>query len=263
MKRRHPHGGPAKVRLELQRQSGLPAEGLPRRARWSALFKARCPEAVQPPRHPVYPERAVPQAGAAHQGGQLEAQEKVLLAAQAVASVLNVRDPGTAVRIARQAFLTTPDHHWRKLTWPEVQTGLRQALAAWGRPLEIQTEHEEVSVGAAPSDFPSRFTRGLLGLNIQPVTRRSRRPTAQAQVERGHRTRGDLAWKDEPFAQVPAWPTVLDHRRQPDNPELPLHAADCDGPPPLSLHPTAPCSARPFHPEREWTLCDRHRLDTF
>ena len=263
VKRTHPHWGPANVRLELQRQTGLPAEALPSRARWSALFKARCPEAVQPHRHPVYPERAVPHAWAAPQRWQMDAQEKVLLADQAVASVLNVRDPVSAVMLASQAFLTTTEHHWRKLTLPEVQTVLRPAFAEWGRPLEIQTDHEDVYVGAAPSDFPSRFTLGLIGLNIQPVTSRSRRPTDQAQVERGHRTLGDMAWKDEPFAQVPALPTVLDDRRQRYHTELPVHAADCDGPPPLSVHPTAPCSGRPFHPDLEGTLFDLHRVDTF
>lgn len=263
VKRTHPHWGPANVRLELQRQTGLPAEALPSRARLSALFKARCPEAVQPHRHPVYPERAVPHAWAAHQRWQMDAKEKVLLADQAVASVLNVRDPVTAVMIASQAFLTTTEHHWRKLTLPEVQTVLRQAFAEWGRPLEIQTDHEDVYVGAATSDFPSRFTLWLIGLNIQHVTSRSRRPTDQAQVERGHRTLGDMAWKDETFAQVPALQTVLDDRRQRYNTELPVHAADCDGQPPLSVHPTAHCSGRPFHPDLEWTLFDLQRVDTF
>ena len=144
VKRSPPHGGPANVRLELQRQSGLTAAALPRRARLSALFKARCPEAVQPHRHPSYPERPVPQAWSAHQRGQRDAKEKVVLADQAVASVLNVRDPVTAVMLASQAFLTTPAHHWRKLTVPEVQAVLRQAFAEWGRPLEIQTDHEDV-----------------------------------------------------------------------------------------------------------------------
>ena len=262
-KRDHPHWGPANVRLELQRQAGLPAAALPSRARLSALFKARCPDAVQLHRHQYYPERAVPHARSAHQRWQMDAKEKVVLAEQAIATVLNVRDPVTALMIASRAFLTTTEHHWRKLTLPEVQTVLRSAFAEWGCPLEIQTDHEDVYVGAATSDFPSHFTLWLMGLNIQHVTSRSRHPTDQAQIERSHRTLGDMAWKDELLAHVPALQTVLDDRRQRYNTELPVTAADCDGHPPLSVHPTARFSGRPFQPELEWLLFDLNRVDTF
>lgn len=263
VKRAHPHWGPANVQVELQRSPDLATVSLPSRARLSALFKTRCSEAVQPHRHPAYPERALPHAGAAHQRWQMDAKEKVVLAEQAIASVLNVRDPVTALMIASQAFLTTTDHHWRKLTLPEVQAVLRQAFAEWGCPLEIQTDHEDVYVGAATSDFPSRFTLWLVGLNIQHVTSRSRRPTDQAQIERGHRTLGDMTWKDETFARVPALQTALDDRRQRYNTELPVTAADCDGHPPLSVHPTARFSGRPFQPELEWQLFDLNRVDAF
>jgi transposase InsO family protein len=263
VKRAHPHWGPANVQVELQRLAGLPATALPSRARLSALFKARCPEAVQPHRHPAYPERALPHAWSAHQRWQMDAKEKVVLAEHAIASVLNVRDPVTAVMIASQAFLTTTEHHWRKLTLPEVQATLRTAFAEWGCPLEIQTDHEDVYVGAATSDFPSRFTLWLLGLTIQHVTSRSRRPTDQAQIERGHRTLGDMTWKDETFAQVPALQTALDDRRQRYNTELPVTAADCAGQPPLRVHPVARFSGRPFHPELEWELFDLNRVDAF
>jgi transposase InsO family protein len=263
VKRAPPHWGPANVKLELQRRDGLTVADLPSRARLSALFKARCPEAVQPHHHQHYPERPVPKAADAHQRWQMDAKEKVVLAEQAVATVLNVRDPVTAVMIASQAFLTTTAHHWRKLTLPEVQAVLRAAFAEWGCPLEIQTDHEDVYVGAATSDFPSRFTLWLLGLNMQHVTSRSRRPTDQAQVERGHRTLGDMSWKDELFAQVPALQTTLDDRRQRYNTELPVTAADCDGQPPLRVHPTARFSGRPFCPELEWQLFDLNRVDAF
>jgi len=140
---------------------------------------------------------------------------------------------------------------------------LRQAFAEWGRPLEIQTDHEDGFVGAPTSDFPSRFTLWLLGLNIQHVTSRSRRPTDQAQIERGHRTLGDMTWKDETFAQVPALQAALDDRRQRYNTALPVTAADCDGHPPLSVHPLARFSGRPFQSELEWVLFDLNRVDAF
>jgi transposase InsO family protein len=263
VKQAHPHWGPANVRVELSRSTGLAVAALPSPARLSVLFKARCPEAVQPHHHQHYSERPVPKAGYAHQRWQMDGKEKVPLGDQAVATVLNVRDPVTAVMIASQAFLTTTAHSWRKLTLPEVQGVLRTAFAQWGCPLEIQSDHEDVYVGAATSDFPSRFTLWLIGLNIQHVTSRSHRPTDQAQVERGHRTLGDMTWKDELFAQVMALQAALDDRQQRYNTELPVKAADCDGHPPLSVHPTARFSGRPFHPELEWVLFDLNRVDAF
>ena len=263
LKQAHPHWGPANVRLELSRHTGLAMSNLPSRARLSALFKARCPEAVQPHHHQHYSERPVPKAGYVHQRWQMDAKEKIPMNDQAVTTVLNVRDPVSAVMIASQAFLTTTAHGARKLTLPEVQGVLRTAFTQWGCPLEIQTDHEDVYVGASTSDFPSRFTLWLLGLNIQHVTSRSHRPTDQAQVERSHRTLGDMTWKDETFAQVIELQAALDDRRQRYNTDLPVKAADCDGQPPLSVHPTAHFSGRPFCPELEWPLFDLNRVDTF
>ena len=263
LKRAHPHWGSANVLLDLRRSADFAGRPLPSPARLSALFQARCPEAVQPHRHQAYPERPVPHAGYAHQRGQMDAKEKGPLAEQAVASVLNVRAPVTAVMIASQAFLTTTAHGWRKLTLPEVQGVLRAAFAEWGCPLEIQTDHEDVYVGAATSDFPSRFTRWLVGRNIQHVTSRAHPPTDQAEVERGHRPVGDLTWKDELFAQVPNRQAALDEQRPRYNTDYPATAADCDGQPPLCAHPTARFSGRPFDPALEWLLFDLNRVDAF
>ena len=118
-------------------------------------------------------------------------------------------------------------------------------------------------MGAATSDFPSRFTRWLVGRNIQHVTSRAHPPTDQAEVERGHRPVGDLTWKDELFAQVPNRQAALDEQRPRYNTDYPATAADCDGQPPLCAHPTARFSGRPFDPALEWLLFDLNRVDAF
>jgi transposase InsO family protein len=263
LKQAHPHWGPANVTLELKRNLDLTLADLPSPARLSALFKARCPQAVQPHRHQHYPERPVPRAGYAHQRWQMDAKEKIPLENGTVTTVLNVRDPFSALMIASQAFVTSTAQAWRKLSLPETQAVLRTAFAQWGCPLEIQTDHEGVYVGAATSDFPSHFSLWLVGLNIQHVTSRSHRPTDQAQIERSHRTLGDLCWKDESFSQVSALQMALDNGRQRYNTELPVKAAHCQGQPPLSVHPTARFSGRPFQPELEWELFDLGRVDAF
>ena len=118
--------------------------------------------------------------------------------------------------IASQAFLTTTTQRWRKLTLAEIQATLRTAFAQWGLPLEIQTDREVVYVGSADTNFPSAFTLWLTGLGIQHVVSRSRRPTDQAQVERNHRTLGDMAWKDQTLVKIVCQTFGLHDRKNPE-----------------------------------------------
>ncbi len=263
LKQAHPHWGPANVRVELHHQRGLALERLPSEARLTALFKAACPEAVQPRHRQQYPERPPGRATHPHQRWQIDGKETVPVGARDVATVLNVRDPAGALMIASRAIVTTTAQAWRKVTLAEVQDVLRSAFVEWGCPLEIQTDHEGVYTGAPAYDFPSLFTLWLMGLNIRHVTSRSRRPTDQPHVERTHRTLGDMAWKDEHFASVEALQHALDDHRHRYNTELPVRAADCDGHPPLYVHPEAHHSGRPFQVELEWDLFDLTRVDAF
>lgn len=263
LKRAHPHWGPANVRVELQHQLQLAPAALPSEARLTALFKAVCPDAVQPRHRQQYPERPPGRATRPHQRWQIDGKEKVPVGERDVVTVLNVRDPAGALMIASRAIVTTTDQAWRKVTLPEVQDVLRTAFQEWGCPLEIQTDHEVVYTGAPAYDFPSPFTLWLVGLNMRHVTSRSRRPTDQPQVERTHRTLGDMAWKDERFSVVEALQQTLDDRRHRYNAELPVKAADCEGHPPLTVHPEAQYSGRPFQVDLEWELFDLNRVDAF
>lgn len=263
IKRAHPHWGPANVNLELKRQLGLEADQLPSQARLSALFKAECPEAVQPRSRRIYPERCPSSVTHPHQRWQVDGKEKVPVGDGDVVTILEVRDPVGALMIADEAFVTTTAKAWRKLTLQEVQNSLRQGFEEWGFPLEIQTDREQVYIGAPLAPFPSLFTLWLRGLGIEHIVSRERRPTDQAHVERNHRTMGDMAWKDEVFETVEQLQMVLDDRRHRHNHELPIHAADCQGEPPLALRPWARHSGRPFHSALEEKLFDLERVDAY
>lgn len=263
LKRAHRHWGPANVKLELQRQLELTVADMPSTARLSALFKAKCPEAVQPHHRQPYPDRPVVPARSPQQRWQIDGKEKVPVGEHDVATILNVRDPAGALMIASRAMVTTTDQAWRKVTLHEVQDVLRGAFTEWGCPLEIQTDHEGVYTGAPAFDFPSLFTLWLVGLNLVHVTSRNRRPTDQSHIERNHRTLGDMAWKDENFRGVEALQQALNEHRQRYNCELPVKAADCEGQPPLTVHPTARHSGRAFHPDWEWELFDLNRVKAF
>lgn len=263
LKRAHPHWGPANVTLDLKRQPDFQTLPLPSAAGLSTLFKERCPEAVQPRQHQQYPDKPPPRARTPHQRWQMDGKEKVPLGDHEVATVLNIRDPAAALMIGSRAIVTTTDKAWRKVTLSEVQDTLRAAFTQWGRPLEIQTDHEVVYTGCPEADFPSLFTLWLVGLGIAHVPSRDRRPTDQAHVERSHRTLGDMSWKDEHFDQVEQLQAALNDRCHRYNYELPVRAADCDGRPPLEVHPEARHSGRPFHPDLEWELFDLARVDAY
>ncbi len=263
IKRAHPHWGPANVRLELEHELKKGGGELPSMARLSALFKDRCPEAVQPHRHQAHPQQPLSQARHPHQRWQIDGKEKVGVGEQDVVTILSVRDPVGALMIASQAFLTTTPTGWRKVTLSEVQSVLRAAFTEWGMPLEVQTDHEVVYSGSPVADFPSQFTLWLVGLGMSHIPSRDRRPTDQSQVERNHRTLGDMAWKDEHFNEIGPLQSALDDCRNRYNHQFPVRAANCQGQPPLDVYPWAYHSGRPYHVSMEWLLFDLARVDAY
>jgi|KBSSwiStaDraftv2_1062776.scaffolds.fasta_scaffold370648_1 transposase InsO family protein len=263
LKQSHPHWGPANVKLQLKRDERFASAHLPSDARLAALFGERCPQAVQRRLRQAYPDRPVAQARCPHQRWQLDGQERVDLPAIGRVTFLNLRDPVGAVMVGSRAISTGTPHQWRKVSLPEVQAFLRQAFAEWGKPLEIQTDHEPTYTGPAKMDCPSPFTLWLAGLGIAHVTSRDRRPTDQAQAERTHRTLAEMGWLDEPGTSLAALQAVLDDRRQRYNHELPVRASDCHGRPPLVAHPHAIHSGRPFQPALEWELFDLAQVDAY
>ena len=263
LKQRHPHWGPANVKLQLKRDERFKSTQLPSNARLSALFGARCPEAVQRRLKQAYPDHPVPKARYLHQRWQLDGQERVDLPETGLVTFLNLRDPVGALILASRAISTGTRQQWRKVSLSEVQAFLRQAFAEWGLPLEIQTDHEPTYTGPAKMDCPSPFTLWLAGLGIVHVTSRDRRPTDQAPIERTHRTLAEMGWLDEPGTRLTDLQAVLDDRRQRYNHELPVRASDCHGQPPLVAHPHAHHSGRPFEPALEWELFDLNRVDAY
>lgn len=263
IKQAHPHWGPPNVRLELQKQFSVSLIGLPSDARLSALFKAECPQAVQPRTRRAYPEKAPSYVSHPHVRWQMDAKEAVRIGEKDFANILDIRDPRGALMIASQAFLTTSGKHWRKLHLHETQAVLRQAFQTWGMPLEVQTDRETLYVGSADHNFPSPFTLWLVGLGIQHVVGRPHRPTDQSQIERNHRTLGDMAWKDQLFETLPQLQSALDEYRLRYNELYPAEAADCQGRPPLSAHSWARFSGRSYHLALEWETFDMQRVDQY
>jgi transposase InsO family protein len=265
LKQSHPHWGPVTVRLKVKKELDLKEEELPSPSRLGVFFQEQCPEAVKPYQPRQYPEKPPPQVTKPHQRWQMDGKEKVQVGerGETVTTVLDVVDPYSGLFIASEAVETTTEKGWRKLTLTEIQTILRTAFSQWGLPQQIQTDREVVYVGSAERCFPSLFTLWLTGLGLEHVLSRPKRPTDQAHVERGHRTLGDLVWKDTLPLSVSALQTDLDQARLFLNQQYPSRATHCHGQPPLQAHPQAHHSGHFFHPLIETQLFDLNRVDAF
>jgi hypothetical protein len=229
------------------------------------LFKAECPETLQPRQRGVFRQVPPGPVRQPHQRWQLDAKESVHLTDGTQVTVLEARDPAGGLMIMSRVWVTPPTGGGgcRKLTLGEVQASLRVAFGRWGRPLEIQTDHEGVYVGAVGVDFPTLFTLWLAGLGITHVLSRHRRPTDQPHGERQHRTVGDMVWKDDPGATPAELQARLDACHQRYHTQLPVRAAHCHGQPPLVCRPWASHSGRTFDPAVEADLFERERVGAF
>lgn len=261
LKKDHPHWGPASVKLELRHLPEFSGVKLPSDALLARFFKQACPEAVQ-----ARQRKAVPSGGGRvhqpHQRWQVDGKEGLRVGSDTV-TLLEIHDQASGLLIASQAFQTTLPKWWRKLSWQENQQALRLAFTQSGLPREIQTDNEGCYVNINDPTFPSLFTLWLVGLGVQHVTSHPGRPTDQAEIERNHRTLGDLAWKDQSFEQPSALQQTLDQTRSRYNEEYPAHAGGCEGQAPLQTYPQAASTGRPYHPALEAVLFSMQQVDAY
>jgi transposase InsO family protein len=261
LKREHPHWGPVSVKLELRQDPAWAGVVLPSDARLSLLFRAACPEAVQPRKQrltrPHSNKAYVP-----HQRWQIDTKEGVQVGQDWV-SIQEVRDVYCGLMLAAMAFVTTTPKRWRRLSLEEHRQVLRGTFQRWGLPLEVQTDHDGIFVSSSDPQFPSLFTLWLVGLGVQHVTSRPYRPTDQGAIERNHRTLADFSWKDRAFEQVGQLQQSLDHHQQRYNTQYPSNAAHCAGQPPLVAFPHAQASGRPYHPVHEWDAFHLEWVDAY
>lgn len=261
LKRAHPHWGPISIRLELKRDANFFQQKLPSAAGLSVLFRKACPECVQPRQQRITrPKRS--DAKGPHQRWQIDTKEQVRVGCEFV-SLLEIRDLFTGLMIGAQAFITTTEKRWRRLSLAENQQALRQAFLTWGLPVEVQTDHDPFYVNPNDPLFPSIFTLWLVGLGVTHVTSRPYRPTDQGAIERNHRTLGDFAWKDQKFEQISDLQQALDQHRQRYNQAYPSKAAHCQGSPPLVVFPEAGFTGRAYHPANEWIAFDLNRVHAY
>ena len=259
-KRQHPKRGPTRILADLEKDRVLERLVLPKRTALADFFRQACPELLQRrQRRPAAP----PTARHVHELWQVDGKEAVRLADGTIATVFEVREPVACVCLGAIAHAVQTAKAWRKLTLHEVQTDLRQVFTEFGLPVGIQTDREKV-YGRPPTEaFPTLFTLWLVGLGIDHHFTRPGRATDQAHVEREHRTLFDWLEQPQPLANLEVLQTTLDEARYMHNYVLPSDAGDCQGRPPMEVHPEVLHPLRPYHPAAELALFDLAHVDRF
>lgn len=259
-KRQHPRRGPTRILLDLTKDESLSGVRLPKRSQLAAYFKQVCPELLserktRPP--------APPRAREIHELWQIDSKENIRLQDGTIATVLDIREPVACIWLGNFAHEVQTKKAWRKLTLAEVQGDLRRAFTQYGLPRGIQTDREHLYGQPASEAFPTTFTLWLVGLGIEHHFSRPHQPTDQPQVERSHRTWHDWLFAPDLLKDLKSLQASLDESRQKHSAELPSRARDCNGRPPLEVHPEVNYVWRPYHPAVEPTLFSLDRVDQY
>jgi hypothetical protein len=259
-KRQHPKRGPTRILVDLAQDSVLKDLALPKRTALANFFHAACPELLQQRRpRPTAP----PPARHVHERWEVDSKEAIRLADGTIATVFEVREPIACVCLGAIAYTVQTAKAWRKLNLCEVQAALRLVFTEFGLPVGIQTDRERL-FGRPPTEaFPTLFTLWLVGLGITHYFGRPRQATDQAHVEREHRTLFDWLEQPQPLANLEALQAGLGEARYMHNYVLPSEAGDCQGRPPMEVHPEVLQPLRPYHPAAELVLFDLAQVDRF
>lgn len=259
-RRQHPKRGATRILADMRRDEALAGLRLPKPRSLAAFFHSACPELL---RKHESPPVAPPRAQRVHELWQVDGKENIRLADGTIATTLDVREPVACTFLGSYAHAVQTEKAWRKLTVREIQADLRLSFTDFGLPAGIQTDREQVFGKPPEGVFPGVVTLWLIGLGVTHHFTRSRQPTDQPHVERGHRTLFDWIARPEPPANLLALQADLDEARHMHNAVLPSQAGDCQGRTPLQAHPEVLCPLRPYHPSVELALFSLDRVDRF
>lgn len=249
----YPGWGPDTLLIALRTDPYWSTQRLPSRSRLAAFLKEQgLTRRYQRHTYLPQPERRTPQQ--AHEEWQMDAQCNKKVKGLGTVSVIDVIDVKSRTKVE-----STPRHRVRKPATDDYYVSLRRAFLSYGRPLRLSLDHDTVFFdNTTPSPFPTRLHLWLIGLGVEVIFTRKRRPTDHAQVERNHQTmaRQTLVGQTWP-TQTALW-HGLDERRAVLNHYFPARALHHQSP--FQAFPDAPYSGRPYRPEWEKDLFETARV---
>ncbi len=257
----HPRWGPDSILLHLKKRPSLQGMKLPSRtaiSRYIAQWKE-----LRRPRRPAGKRRTRPEpATTVHQRWQVDFKERIKLDDGTTVHLYTSCDQFSGACIGATLIVTPPR---RRIQFEEVRAFLRTCFARWGTlPREIQTDGEIALVGRTMKEaFPSRFTLWLIGLGINHLVIRSRRPTDNAEVERWHRTLNEYVIVGNEHKSAKELEQALQQAHEELLHERPSRAKECNGRPIAVAYPELLTPTHSFQADQELARFDLSRVDNY
>jgi hypothetical protein len=244
----------------LESDAALAGEELPSASTVHRAWSAEglvVPAAVRetPPRPPALPVDPTDP----HAVWQIDHQDGLRLPGLSTAVVLqNVRAPAAGLIVGADLF--EGPHGAHAVPMDTVLDGLRGCFVRFGKPCALSVDGGIHFLGRSQRSLPSRCELFCAGHGIAVVPIRRGRPTDHGAVERQHLTL-DGFLDGPPRASLDAARAALDAHVVALNTRFRSRARVCGGRPPLTAHPTAQHSGRPYDPATEWDDFDLAAVD--
>lgn len=249
----HPGWGPDTILATLRADPFWRTQRLPSRSRVAAFLKQEgLTRRYQ--RHVDLPQPTPQAPQAAHDEWQMDAQGVMQVEGVGKVSVINAIDVASRLKVE-----SCPRAGTSKPAAADDSVTLRRAFVTFGVPKRLSLDHDTVFFdNTCQSPFPTRLHLWLLGLGIEVVFTRVRRPTDHALVERMHQTMTSQALLGQRWPNQDRLWVELDQRRSVLNHYLPVRALHHQAP--LEAFPEAVFSERSYRPEWEENLLDLERV---
>ena len=253
MRKDHSGWGPLTIRTELEDDPRFTGLKLPSRPRIAAFLKQEG-STRKYERHSELPQAQPVDSQRAHEEWEMDAQGVVQVSGLGSVSVINISDLFSRVKVDSFPCLGTSHPNTQ-----DYQLVLRRAFVNYGLPERISLDHDSVFYdNASASPFPSTIHLWLIALGIDVRFIEKRPPAEHSVIERSHQTVTQQAITGQTFTDGPALQASLTERLDFLNTRFPSRSLD--GQAPLSAHPQARHSGRPYRLEWEKAMLNMQRV---
>ena len=253
MREAHSGWGPLTILTELKRDVRFAGLRVPSRSRIAAYLKLK-DKVKKYERHHDLPQPCASTLKRPHQEWEVDAQGKIAISGLGSASIINILDVFSHVKIDSLPCLRTTHANTQ-----DYQLILRRAFVGYGLPEQISFDHDSVFYdNQTASPFPTGLHLWLIALHVEVRFIHKTPPMEHARIERHHQTITQQAVIGQTFADQADFQRVLTGRilfLNHDYPSTSLH-----GQAPLSACLQAKQTTRPYRLEWERESLDMQRV---
>ncbi len=247
MREAHPGWGALTILTELKKDNRFTGKRLPCRSRIAAYLKQKH-SSRKYERHHDLPQPKSETISGAHQEWEVDAQGKMAIQGLGSASIINILDVFSHIKIDSLACLRTTHANTQ-----DYQLILRRAFFHYGLPEQISFDHDSVFYdNQTASPFPTMLHLWLIALGVQVRFIHKPPPAEHAHIERHHQTVTQQAVVGQTFAKEADLQKMLIGRIQFLNQNYP--SISSHGQPPWVAYPQALQIQRPYRLEWEKDL---------